>query len=98
MLGIFHFKIVLFSQPFGSLFPGGGVTRGFQVIGMVKGFFGFEISIVSGLWGGRKIVKNYFVLSRDDFGYSKQSEDLWLCLCCIVVQIKYKQTCFSDDF
>ena len=98
MLGIFHFKIVLFSQPFGSLFPGGGVTRGFQVIGMVKGFFGFEISIVSGFGGGRKIVKNYFVLSRDDFGYSKQSEDLWWCLCCIVVQIKYKQTCFSVDF
>ena len=50
---------------------------------MTEGFFGFRI-FDSWTFLGKKILQVFFVwldlsgdLSRDLFGYSKQSEDLW---------------------
>ena len=55
---------------------------GFQVTGMIEGFFGFEI-FDSRIFFSRKIWQVFFFgwldLSGDFFGYSKQSEDLWWC-------------------
>ena len=42
---------------------------GFQVTGMIKGYFGFEIFDSGIFWEGKQ--DEYF------FGYSKQFEDLW---------------------
>ena len=57
-----------------------GFYPGFQVMGMIKGFFGRKIWQVF-FWGGE----------RDFFGYSKRSKDL-LPLCCrVILQIKFNQ-------
>ena len=59
-----------------------GVYSGFQVTGMIKGIFGFDI-IISRIFGGIKIWQLQYLfrslidLSRDFMGDSKQSEDLW---------------------
>ena len=42
-----------------ALVPGGGGYSGFQVMGMIKGFFGFEI-FDSGICLGRKIWQVFF--------------------------------------
>ena len=56
----------------------GGGYSGFQVTGMIKGFFWFEI-FDFGICLGRKIFASIFFLqldlSRDWLGYSKQYED-----------------------
>ena len=55
--------------------PGG--DSGFQVTGMIEGFFGFEIfdfgiSLGTKFW---QVFFGWLDLSRDSFGYSKQYED-----------------------
>ena len=59
---------------------GPGEYSGFQVTGMIRGFFwGLKFSI-SGCFWGRKFIKYFFGwpnLSRDFFGYTQQSEESW---------------------
>ena len=49
-------QVILYLRPGGE---GGGGYSGFQVMGMIKGFFGFEI-FDSGIFGGRKIWQVFF--------------------------------------
>ena len=63
--------------------PGGGEGReysGFQVSGMIEGFFLRLKSLIPGFFWVGKFGKYFFEwlgLSRDFLGYSKQSEDSW---------------------
>ena len=62
-------------------YPGwGGGYSGFQVTGMIEGFFGFEILNTGIFWVGK--FDNYFLgwldLGSDFWGYSKQSEESWV--------------------
>ena len=57
-----------------------GGYSGFQVTGMIEGFLGgLKFSIPGFFWVGKsgRYFLGWFDLSRDFFGYSKQSEDSW---------------------
>ena len=59
---------------------GGGGYSGFQVMGMLEGFFsGLKFSILGFFWVGKfgKYSFGWLDLRRDFLGYSKQSEDSW---------------------
>ena len=60
---------------------GGGGYSGFQVSGMIVGFLGVSNFRFRDSFGYENLAIEYFFgwldLSRNVFGYSKQSEDLW---------------------
>ncbi len=60
-------------------------------------FWGSRFSI-PGFFGVGKFYKYFLDLSRDVFGYLKQSEDWQKCLDCVVLRLEYKQLCFAVDF
>ena len=77
--GVSGFKCVIFiyNNIFTFCTPGG--YFGFQVKGMIEGFFGSLKFLISWVfWVGKfgKYFFGWFDLSRDLFGHSKQSEDL----------------------